>query len=284
MSFDDLPPLPPQVDPAAKAYIERICELSRAVQRSARSALDLPYGADYWHKVDVYLPADSQARGLPVLCFLHGGAWISGTKEWMGFMAPSFTAHGITFASIVYRLAPQHLFPTGLEDCAAAIRFLYERAASFNGDRNRLFLGGHSAGGHYAALLAVRRDWQAKINLPTDVLKGCLPISGVYRFGENSGLSMRPRFLGPEGNGAELAASPILHVQGKPPPFFIACGENDFPHLVRQAVEMADALHVAGGDVTSLVLPGRTHFTASLAGGEPDGPWVPGAVAFIRSL
>jgi len=239
------------------------------------------YGPNPYQSVAVY-PAPKPTGEL--FAFMHGGGWTTGYKEWMGFMAPSFTAHGITFASIGYRLAPQHLFPTGLEDCAAAIRFLYERAASFNGDRNRLFLGGHSAGGHYAALLAVRRDWQAKINLPTDVLKGCLPISGVYRFGENSGLSMRPRFLGPEGNGAELAASPILHVQGKPPPFFIACGENDFPHLVRQAVEMADALHVAGGDVTSLVLPGRTHFTASLAGGEPDGPWVPGAVAFIRSL
>ena len=219
-----------------------------------------------------------------VLAFIHGGGWTSGYKEWMGFMAPALTAQGITFASIGYRLAPQYIFPAGLDDCAAAVRFLYEKAAVLGYDRERFFLGGHSAGGHYASLLAVRRDWQAQMNLPTDVLKGCLPISGVYRFGENSGLSMRPRFLGPEGNGAELTASPIRHIQGKPPPFFMACGEGDFPHLVRQANEMADELRAAGTITTLVVLPGRTHFTASLAGGDTHGPWVPGAVAFMRSL
>lgn len=239
------------------------------------------YGSNPYQSVAVYPAQNSTGK---LLAFIHGGGWTSGYKEWMGFMAPAFTTQGITFASIGYRLAPQHVFPAGPDDCAAAIRFLYEKAAVLGYDREKLFLGGHSAGGHYAALLAVRRDWQAGMNLPSDVLKGCLPISGVYRFGEDSGLSMRPRFLGPEGNGAEMAASPIMHIQGKPPPFFMACGEGDFPHLARQAIEMADALRAAGNITALTVLPGRTHFTASLAGGDPDGPWVPGAVAFMRSL
>jgi arylformamidase len=239
------------------------------------------YDSNPYQSVAIY---SAQSPTGDVLAFIHGGGWTSGYKEWMGFMAPAFTAQGITFASIGYRLAPQHIFPAGLDDCATAVRFLYEKAAVLGYNRERLFLGGHSAGGHYASLLAVRRDWQAGMNLPTQVLQGCLPISGVYRFGENSGLSMRPRFLGPEGNGAEMTASPIRQIQGKPPPFLMACGEGDFPHLIRQANEMADALRAAGANTTLVELPGRTHFTASLAGGDPDGPWVRGAVAFIKSL
>jgi acetyl esterase/lipase len=239
------------------------------------------YGPNPYQSIAVY-PAPNPTGEL--FAFIHGGGWTTGYKEWMGFMAPSFTQQGITFASIGYRLAPLHVFPAGLDDCATAVKFLYQGAASFGCQPEKLFLGGHSAGGHYAALLAVRRDWQMGLNLPTDVLKGCLPISGVYRFGENSGLSMRPRFLGPEGNGADAAASPVLHIQDRPPPFFIACGEQDFPHLVRQSEEMTAKLRAAGGTVTSLVMEGRTHFTASLAGGEPDGPWVRPASAFIRSL
>ncbi len=115
--------------------------------------------------------------------------------------------------------------------------------------------------------------------MPADVIRGCLPISGVYRFGEGSGLSMRPRFLGDESN--DVAASPIQHIGAAPTPFLIAFGSDDFPHLVRQAGEMRAALEAAGGDVDSIELPGRNHFTASTAGGEPDGPWVPRALDWM---
>src|SRR5690606_18240698 len=116
--------------------------------------------------------------------------------EWMAFMAPPLNEAGVSFASIGYRLALQHVFPSGLDDAAAALRWLYEHAADYGYDRDRIFIGGHSAGGHYASLLAVRRDWQTGFGLPIDVVRGCLPVSGVYDFGAESGLSQRPRFLG----------------------------------------------------------------------------------------
>jgi dipeptidyl aminopeptidase/acylaminoacyl peptidase len=112
-------------------------------------------------------------------------------------------------------------------------------------------------------------------------IRGCLPISGVYDFGAESGLTMRPRFLGPTGSGTKTAASPIGKIKGKPLPFFLAYGDDDFPHLIRQAERMDVALHNAGGDVRRIVMPGRTHFTASYAGGEADGPWVAPAVDWI---
>ncbi len=164
------------------------------------------------------------------------------------------------------------------------MQYLWKNAASWDADPKRVAIGGHSAGGHYSALLAVKRDWQAKLGLPNDVIKLCLPISGVFRFGPDSGLSTRPRFLGPENNGAEIAASPILHIQGSPPPFLIAYGSKDFPHLIRQGEEMEQTLHKAGGEVSRLVLDGLDHLGASLAGGEVDGPWVPQALTWLKKL
>ena len=215
-----------------------------------------------------------------LLAFMHGGGWTNGYKEWMAFMAPAFTAAGVTFATIGYRLAPAHLFPAGVDDAVTALAWLHNNAATFDCDPARIFLGGHSAGGHYAALLAVRRDWQASAGLARDVIRGCLPISGVYDFGPQSGLSARPRFLGAAGN--EQRASPIDRIENKPPPFLIAHGDEDFPHLMKQAERMEAALLAAGGDAERVVLKGCNHFTASYAGGEADGPWVPRALGWME--
>jgi arylformamidase len=275
MRAEDYPPQEP-VSAIAAAYRDACVARSFGVPFA-----ELRYGADPYQAVAVYPAPRPDGR---LFAFIHGGGWTSGYKEWMGFMAPAVTAAGITFCSIGYRLAPAHVFPAGLEDCAAAVQAIAKAAPSFGADPARLALGGHSAGGHYAALLALRRDWQGPLGLARDVLKLCLPISGVYRFGDGSGLSMRPRFLGPEGTDAEAAASPIRHIAGAPIPFLLAHGERDFPHLVRQAEEMAAALAAAGGEVERLVLPQRDHFTASLAGGEPEGPWVPAALRWLRRL
>ena len=69
------------------------------------------------------------------LAFLHGGGWTNGYKEWMAFMAPAFVEAGITFASIGYRLAPQHVFPAGFEDACDGVAQVISHARKFGGDR-----------------------------------------------------------------------------------------------------------------------------------------------------
>lgn len=273
MRLQDYPGQEPS-NPVAAAYRDACVAGSFGVPFS-----EFGFGADPHQSVAVYRPARPNGA---IYAFMHGGGWTNGYKETMGFMAPLLLAQGITFASIGYRLAPAHVFPAGLEDCAQGIKALLDRAGEFGFDRGKLMLGGHSSGGHYAALLAVRRDWQAALGLPTDAVKACLPISGVYRFGEGSGLKMRPRFLGPDGSGHDAPASPVLQMQGVPPPFFMVWGSEDFPHLRTQAVEMADALRAKGGEVVAYEMPGRDHFTAHLAGGEPEGPWASRALEFMR--
>ncbi|MGQ0650752.1 MAG: alpha/beta hydrolase [Betaproteobacteria bacterium] len=259
MKLADYPPQEP-LSEAGQAYG------AECWKRSEGIAFDeFSYGSDPYQKLAVFTPAKPDGR---VLLFWHGGGWTSGYKEWFGFMAPALNAAGITFVPGGYRLAPQHVFPAALDDCLAAIDRVKKHLRP-----SALFIGGHSAGGHYAALLAARG---AK-----DVA-GCLPISGVYEFGEGSGLSMRPRFLGPD-PATERAASP-RHQLSKPlPPFLVAWGTNDFPHLIAQAERFVEAVRAAGGEATALPMEGRSHFTASYAGGEADGPWLPAALAFMKA-
>ena len=235
------------------------------------------YGADPYQSLAVFKPAEANGSAL---IMWHGGGWTNGYKEWMYFMAPAVTATGITFISAGYRLAPQHVFPAGFLDCAHALTWVYEHAASIGADPSRLYLGGHSAGGHYSSLLAVSSDWQAQAGVPTDVVKGCLPISGVYEFGGASGLSMRPRFL--RDAESETQASPIANID-RVPPFLITYGSDDFPHLRAQAQAMEKELKRHGGDVDSIELAHCDHLGASYAAGETGGTWIAAAAAWIKA-
>ena len=271
MRLDEYPSQEPPSD-NGRVYGDKAMQLGAGLEGTEQR-----YRKDAYQSLAVFR---APAPNGTLLAFMHGGGWTNGYKEWMAFMAPAFTAAGVTFGTIGYRLAPAHLFPAGVDDAIAAIAWLHSNAAAFDCDPARIFLGGHSAGGHYAALLAVRRDWQAGAGLPRDVVRGCLPISGVYDFGPQSGLSARPRFLGAAGN--EHLASPIDRIEDKPPPFLIAHGDEDFPHLMKQAERMRAALLAAGGDAERVVLKGCNHFTASYAGGEADGPWVKRALDWME--
>jgi arylformamidase len=265
MQVQDYPPQEP-FSPPARLYHD---EVMRRADLTA--AEEVSYGPDPYQRVLVWRAAKPTGA---LLAFLHGGGWTNGYKEWMAFMAPALVDAGITFASVGYRLAPQCLFPIGFDDSCRGVGLLIERARSYGAEPDRVFVGGHSAGGHYAALMALTR--------PELRLRGCLPISGVYDFGPASGLSIRPRFLGRAESGHEQPASPIGNIHAAPAPFLIAHGSEDFPHLIVQAERMESALKAAaGGDVERLVLEGRNHFTASYAGGEANGPWVPRAVDWM---
>ena len=265
MRPEDYPPQEP-VSPFAQAYTEGL--LRRVDLGSGESC---SYGADPYQSIALFQPERPSGA---VLAFMHGGGWTNGYKEMMGYMAPAFRERGVLFASIGYRLAPRCMWPACFEDAAAAVAWLFRNAAVYGGDPTRIFIGGRSAGAHLASLLAVRRDWQAAHGLASDVLRGCISVSGVYLFGDGSGLSKRPQFLGPTEQNNEAAASPLSNIQDTPPPFFISWGEKDFPHLIRQAEAMVAALRAAGASVETMMLPGCDHLGTSGPTGDPNGTWV----------
>jgi acetyl esterase/lipase len=275
MKLDHYPPQEP-LSPLGEAYQARILALGAGVDGEAHA-----YGADPYQTLTVFRPA---APTGDLLVFFHGGGWTNGYKEWMYFMAPALLAQGVSFVSAGYRLAPGHVFPAGLEDAADAVAWTWRHLAGEGAASRRLFVGGHSAGGHYAALLAVTAGWRGARGLPADVLAGCLPVSGVYRLGAESGIGNRPRFLGTQDpERTDAAASPIARLEAAAcPPFLITHGGRDFPHLVVQAQQMAAALQGAGVALQTHILEGANHFEASVACGERPAGWPALAAAWMR--
>jgi len=249
------------------------------VRRSAGiEGIEVRHGSDV-HQSLLVFPAE-RPNGT-VLAFMFGGGWTNGYKELFSFLAPPLNAAGITFVSLGYRLAPKNLFPAGWNDAADGVAWIYKSIARHGGDPKRIFVGGWSAGGHYAALLACRNDWQAARDLPPRVIRGCLCITGVFDFTPGNGMSVRPRFLGPEEQGNDVHASPLLHLDRLPPPMLLAHGSDDFPHLVMQARKMERILKVRGADVERIELPDRTHFSAAFRAGEPGSVWLDRAIAWM---
>lgn len=245
-------------------YHLRVQELAKGIEGE-----NIAYGADPYQEVAVFEAGNPDGR---VLVFMHGGGWTNGYKEWMAFMAPPLNERGITFVSLGYRLAPGVTWPDGVHDAAAGVAWIHAHIARHGGDPDRLILGGHSAGGHHASWLAVRGDWQEKAGVPLDIVKGAVPVSGVYDFTEGNGMPVRPRFLGTD-TANDIDASPLLDIQ-RTPPFLVAWGDRDFPHLMAQGERMAAALVAAGGQVDTLVLQDCDHLGASYACGQRSGPWL----------
>lgn len=274
MRIDLYPPQEPMPDPM-RAYHDHL--IAQADETGAHEA---QYGADPYQSILVY-PAE-KPNGT-VLLYFHGGGWTNGYKEWMAFMAPAFNALGITYATAGYRLAPQHVFPAGFQDCGDALRWLAAHAAEFGADPEKIFVGGHSAGGHYAALLATAPALPDGSDI-RPLIRGSAPLSGSYYFGKESGMAVRPRFLGPPEAGNETHAAPLHQLSGPTCPFLLAWGENDFPHLIAQAQKMSEALRRQGTRVDTLVLPGCNHFTASHAAGEVGGVWPERVNTWMQSI
>ena len=279
MPFDNLP-TQTQMSPLAEAYAAEILERSRQVAATTRVLLDVPYGDDYWQRLDIYLPAKDGLRDLPVLLFLHGGGWSNGYKEWMGFMAPCFTDLPAIFVSVGYRLLPEVRFPAPFDDTVAALAWVHANIARHGGSPDRLFIGGHSAGGHLSALATLRRDKLTQAKLPHDVVKACFLVSAVCKF-EIGELEARGKFLLARPEDAP-EASPINFVEGNRVPFHVVWGDNDLDRVLTTSAPMVEALRRAGGRVEHQVFAGYDHFMPSIDGGRRDSAWVQTVRAWMK--
>ena len=261
----------PQPSVGAGEYLERSLRWSEQVRRSLRTELDVPYGMADRQKLDIYLPDGDFAGLLPVFMFLHGGYWVVGHKDIVGFMAPPILAAPAIFVAVGYRMAPESKHPDQVDDCRNALGWLHRNIARHGGDPERIFVGGHSAGGHLAALIALQTDRLEDWRLPRDVVKGCFPVSGVFDLA-NIPLDRRDAFLASPDD--VLPASPLHNVSGHTVPFLLEIGENDFPNLRQDHVAMLEALRAGDGEVTELERQGHNHFEISLDHGDPGSPWV----------
>ncbi len=260
----------PPPSPGAGEYLEQAMAWSEEARAGSRCALNLPYGDGERQKLDVYMPDKPGGEPAPALLFFHGGYWVIGHKDLMGFMAPAITPAPALLVAVGYRLAPGAKYPQQVDDCRAALRWVYDHIADYGGDPARIYVGGHSAGGHLAALITLQREQLSGFGLPPDVIKGCFPVSGVFDVTETPP-ERREAFLMSDADARE--ASPLYNVEGNATPFLLEIGSDDFDNLRAQHPRMLAALGSEQGYAEEMVREGHNHFQISLDHADPESPW-----------
>lgn len=209
------------------------------------------------HLLDIYRPHG--VENAPVYFFVHGGTWQFGNKEIHGFVGQRFARQGYVSVVINYRLTPEVIHPGHIEDVAKAFSWVYENIDQNGGNPDRIFISGHSAGGHLVALLALNEKYLEAEGLSTNLINAVLPISGVYDIASYPDGILAEAFTSdPE---IRLDASPIAHVDEEQPPFLITYAEFDLITLNDQAEDLAAKLLEHGSDVEIHEIPLRTHTT-----------------------
>lgn len=269
-----------------KAAVARQAERTAATERRTRTP-DVPEGTRILRdleyvpnsherqKLDLYLPSQSDdPRPLPVIAWVHGGAWHAGSKE--NCRSTRFLQDGYAAASINYRLSQHAVFPAQIEDCKAAIRFLRANAEKYGIDPDRIGVWGSSAGGHLVALLGT--SGQAKQFDRGPNLHVCSCVQAVCDFFGPADLTKMSDFEtrfdhdAPNSPGSKLIggpvqenrdlcrqANPITYISKNDPPFLICHGDKDMTVPHNQSVLLSDALKQAGIDVKFHTVKGGGH-------------------------
>jgi arylformamidase len=161
--------------PEHLSYFARYEAASAALRARCRGRLDLAYGATPRQAIDLFLPDSGDA---PLLVFIHGGYWQSRDRKDFSFVAAPWLERGVAVALIGYELAPAVRMDAIVEQMRTGLVWLHRHGQSHGCDPARLFVAGHSAGGHLAAM-ALATDWR-RFGLPEDAIKGVCAISGVF--------------------------------------------------------------------------------------------------------
>ena len=232
------------------------------------------------HQLDVYRPKGQ--TNCPVLCFVHGGAWTIGCKDEVlgiygyGTIGRCLAERGLVVVMPNHRLSPGVKHPKHIEDVAHAFAWTCKNISDYGGDPERIYVAGHSSGGHLVSLLATDPTYLKGVGRSQKDIRGVIAISGVYRLEDLDFKQLLPaRCKCPElrdkvnpiatvfGNDPDVwkQASPIYHVGPGLPPFLLLSAGLDYPPLCRMTKDFAAALKDKDCDVQTATINWRTHET-----------------------
>ena len=246
-----------------------------AVARASHRVADVPYVAasapDFdakRHRLDIYQPTANAAQPRPVVLFIHGGNWNSGSKDDILYktIGRRLAKNGFVGVVISYRLAPQVQVPQQADDCARALAWTVAHIAEYGGDPGHLVLMGHSAGGGLAALLATGSDTLlARHGLPRTAAHAVL-------LDDPAGLDMLDyltkmqypgdaQYLVPFSKDPAVwrQASALYHVRAGAPPYSIYIGGDTYPSISSSGAKFRDRLAQLGQPPKYTILPGKKH-------------------------
>jgi arylformamidase len=239
---------------------------------SARQRIGQPkriaYGSGEIEQLDVFPTKQSKA---PIFVFIHGGAWTRGHASDYSFLAELFLNAGAICVIPDFSWvqdAPKRL-TTMADQVRRSLAWVYRNAAALGGDPGRLYVGGHSSGGHLAGV-ALTTDWQKDFGLPPDFIKGGLCVSGIYDL-KPVRLSSRNDYVKMD-DQMENELSPQRHLDRLYAPLVLGYGTLDTPEFQRQTRDFAAAVEGAGKLLRLIVAQNYAHLETVESLGNPYGP------------
>lgn len=206
------------------------------------------YGELERQKLDVYLPRNRHASMAkpPVVVFFYGGSWDSGQRQDYKFVGEALSASGSIVVIPDYRVYPEVTFPAFIYDAAKAVEWASNYVNSNGGGNQRVFVAGHSAGAHIAAMLSLDERYLASVAMQPSDLAGMIGLAGPYDF-----LPLKTQRLnaifGP--TEQQFQTQPINFVSGNHPPLLLLVGKADGTVWPRNSYRLAAKVAEAGGKV-----------------------------------
>ena len=244
-------------------------------RRTQSGQFNLHYGDNAAETLDFF---PSRRPGAPLFVFIHGGYWRALNKSDFSWIAPALVAQGAAVAIVDYGLAPANPIEDIVRQMLRAHAWLYRNADKLEFNRDHIVTGGHSAGGHLTAMMMAARWQQWAPDLPSNLIKGGLGISGLY---DLEPLAMTP-FLSILGLTPERVAllSPAYFNSESTTPLITAVGGDESSEFKRQSALIA--ARWPKNFVRNVPLPGRTHMSVCDGFAEPGSPLLQAAQELLK--
>lgn len=255
--------------PDAEEFIAAHRAASERMRSKANGRFDVSYGPGEDERLDIYFSESGYRR--PIVVFFHGGRWAAGSKTSNCESAGMYNALGVNFVSVNYSLLPKVSMDVLIRQCRDATAWLWRHADGLDADRDRIFVHGKSAGAHVAAMVAVT-DWRADYDLPANVVKGGLLVSGMYDL-QPVRLTFRNEWLRLDEEAARRN-SPIRQIPPNGCDLIVGVGSRETEEFRRQPRAFAAAWRAKGLNCRFVEMEGHHHFSINEAMNEATGALV----------
>ena len=227
---------------------------SQRVLREYSNRSAVAYGPTLSETLDIF-PAEKLCS--PIHIFFHGGYWHSLTSRDFAFVAEGLVRNGITAVLVNYALCPSVSIDEIVRQSRAAAAWTYRNAEDFGGNPEQITVSGHSAGGHLTGML-LSTDWEKNYGLPPNLIKGFLPVSGLFDLKPFPFSWLQPKLL--LTSEQVLRNSPVFLKPRHTPHVMVAVGADESDEFQRQSKNYTIFLQKHGVPAEYLSMPGKNHF------------------------
>ena len=237
------------------ALVERWLKRSAAQRETSGTRVDIACGEGEREKLDYFYSGNPTG---PMLLYIHGGYWQRGDKSIYSFISEAFIKNGISVAVINYDLTPSVRMGQIPPQIRKALAWCFHNADELKFDRDQLHLSGHSAGGHLTAMMLMT-DWSTyDKQLPADLIRTALLISGVFELEPLVHTSLNE---GPQMDVAEaIAESPMFISPLTNTPQLVVYGGGETSELHRQSIDYANKFRTTDRSIELYEVPSDDHF------------------------